>query len=48
MQDALEGTTVEDVTRVLNEWVNYAGWGVIADGSLVDLSEFEAWSLDGE
>ncbi len=48
IQDALEGTTVEDVTRVLNEWVTSAGWGVIADGSLVDLSEFDTWSLDGE
>jgi len=48
MQDALEGTTVEDITRVLNEWVTSAGWGVIADGSLVDLSEFDTWSLDGE
>lgn len=48
LQESLEDMTVYEISRALSDWALDAGWGIIADSTVVDFSEFEPWSLKGE
>ena len=48
LQESLGDMTVYEVTRALTDWADAAGWGIIADSAVMDFSEFEPWSLEGE
>jgi predicted Zn-dependent peptidase len=48
LQNSYEDLTVDEISRALSDWAQDAGWGIIADSTIVDFSEFEPWSLKGE
>lgn len=48
LQESLEEMTVYEISRALSDWALDAGWGIIADSTVVDFNEFEPWSLKGE
>jgi predicted Zn-dependent peptidase len=48
LQDSFEDLTVQEISRALSSRAQDAGWGIIADSSIVDFSEFKPWSLKGE
>ena len=48
LQESLEEMTVYQISRALSDWALDAGWGIIADSTVVDFSEFEPWPLEGE
>ena len=48
LQESLGDMTVYEISRALSDWAQDAGWGIIADSTVVDFSEFEPWSLKGE
>ncbi len=48
LQESLEDMTVDEMSDALNSWAGVAGWGIIADDTLVDFNEFEPLPLKGE
>jgi predicted Zn-dependent peptidase len=48
LQESLENITVSEVGRVLSCFAEYAGWGIIADSTIVDFQALQPWTLKGE
>lgn len=48
IQEALQHVSTREAASALSVWADCAGWGIIADSSLVDLSELKPLSLKGE
>jgi len=43
--DIADGLNAEDVRAVLDRWINFSGWGIIADTSLVREGELVPWPV---
>ena len=35
-----------DLSAVLDRWIGYGGWGIIADTTVVSIEQFQPWSLE--
>lgn len=47
-RESFRSMTAEQAGAALGGWAENAGWGIIADSSLIDFSQLEPWSLKGE
>lgn len=48
LQESFRDMTVQEMSGVLKDWAEHAGWGIIADSSLVDVNELEPLPLRGD
>jgi len=47
-QEYMRSMTTEQAGAALRGWADCAGWGIIADSSLVDFDQLQPWSLKGD
>ena len=48
LQEALQNISTGEAAAALSVWADYAGWGIIADSSLIEISEIKPLPLKGE
>ena len=43
--DNISELSSEDLSAVLNRWIEYGGWGIIADTTVVSIEQLQPWPL---